>query len=233
MSPRLVRHTRAFSEYSSELTLVKFDSATFRTRQPSWAVNLNLVFALTLGSVKTYMKQKNDNSLPILLFTIHLMAVDLVVKIPTLNCSSEAIRTEWLPCMSGALARSLETSYGSGRGVPRPSSTAMDTTGALCMSWISFPSRASTLCSENFSCEGTSRAYAYTEPEFVPAHIVGPWCVPEKQRKNNAVNQVAYSMPNWTGFFSISINVCLKSLESHLQKQAWFDLSFQKNKWKR
>ncbi len=156
--------------------LVKFDSATFRTRQPSWAVNLNLVFALTLGSMKTYTKQKRGCSLPIHFFKD---PVYLVVNIPTLNCSSEAIRTEWLLCMSGALARSLETSYGSGRGFPRPSSTAMDTTGALCMSWISFPSRASTLCSENFSCEGTSRAYAYTEPEFVPAHIVGPWCVPE------------------------------------------------------
>lgn len=151
--------------------LVKFDSATFRTRQPSWAVNLNLVLALTLGSMKTYTKQKRGCSLPIHFFKD---PVYLVVNIPTLNCSSEAIRTEWLLCMSGALARSLETSYGSGRGFPRPSSTAMDTTGALCMSWISFPSRASTLCSENFSCEGTSRAYAYTEPEFVPAHSVGP-----------------------------------------------------------
>lgn len=132
---------------------------------------------LKLGLRAYFRQHENLHKAKERLFTsnpIFTAPVYLVVNIPTLNCSSETIRTEWLPCMSGALARSLETSYGSGRGFPRPSSTAMDTTGALCISWISFPSRASTLCSENFSSEGTSRAYAYTEPEFVPAHIVGP-----------------------------------------------------------
>lgn len=62
----------------------------------------------------------------------------------TLSCSSEAMRTEWALVMSGAMDKSWDASYGSGSGFPRPSSTQMDTTGALCISWISLPSTAST-----------------------------------------------------------------------------------------
>lgn len=59
MSPRLVRQARQFSSRSSEPALARLTRATFRTRQPSCAVSLNLVLALTLGSVKTWGDERS------------------------------------------------------------------------------------------------------------------------------------------------------------------------------
>ena len=55
----------------------------------------------------------------------------------TLNCSSDMTRRWCDPCMSGDRARSWATSRASGRGEPCPSNTAIPTTGARCISWIS------------------------------------------------------------------------------------------------
>lgn len=155
-----------FSFLHSPLRLLKLIKATFLILDPFTAVILYFHLAFRCGNVKIYKKQTylsfvvNRNSNLISTFFqydhppfnayIYLFMNIILWELCTLSCSSEQMTTEWL-LPWGSLALACCTSSGSGRILVLPSTTAIDMTGALCLSLISLASTAATSFSDRFS----------------------------------------------------------------------------------